>query len=34
MKERSDFIHVFVNQELPQFVVADRYQIPPLRLIK
>ena len=24
------FIHVFVNQELPQFVVADHYLIPPL----
>lgn len=23
-------IHVFVNQELPQFVVADHHQIPPL----
>lgn len=23
-------IHVFVNQELPQFVVADHCQIPPL----
>ena len=24
------FIHAFVNQELPQFVVADHHQIPPL----
>ena len=23
-------IHVLVNQELPQFVVADHHQIPPL----